>query len=76
MVVPLIFGKIFKDIIDGALFVENLNILALLIGFTAAFLTGLFACKWMIKLVKSSQLKYFSFYCLIVALITILFVTI
>jgi undecaprenyl-diphosphatase len=75
MVVPLIFGKIFKDIIDGALFVENLNILALLIGFTAAFLTGLFACKWMIKLVKSSQLKYFSLYCLIVALITILFVT-
>ena len=76
MVVPLIFGKIFKDIIDGALFVENINIYALFVGFAAAFLTGLFACKWMIKLVKSSQLKYFSFYCLFVALITILFVVI
>ena len=76
MVVPLIFGKIIKDIIDGALFVENINVFALFVGFAAAFLTGLFACKWMIKLVKSSQLKYFSMYCIFVALITILFVVI
>ena len=31
------------------------------IGFLCAFVTGLFACKWMISLVKRAQLKYFSF---------------
>ena len=72
MVVPLIFGKMFKDIIDGALLVEKINFLSLLIGFLAAFSTGLLACKWMIKLVKRSQLKYFSIYCTIVAIVTLI----
>ena len=72
MVVPLIFGKMFKDIIDGALLVEQINFLSLLIGFLAAFSTGLLACTWMIKLVKRSQLKYFSIYCTIVAIVTLI----
>ena len=72
MVVPLIFGKMFKDILDGALFVDQVSIVNLLIGFFAAFFTGLFACTWMIKLVKKSQLKYFSFYCLIVSAATLI----
>jgi len=76
MVVPLIFGKMIKDILDGALLIENINYGSLIIGFIAAFLTGLVACTWMIKLVKKSQLKYFSIYCLIVAGITIFFVII
>tara|TARA_B100001093_G_scaffold450404_1_gene457192 strand:- start:4990 stop:5781 length:792 start_codon:yes stop_codon:yes gene_type:complete len=70
MVVPLIFGKMFKDIIDGALYVDQISIVNLLVGFLAAFFTGLFACTWMIKLVKKSQLKYFSVYCLIVSVLT------
>ena len=41
----------------------SLDLWTLMVGFIAAFLTGLFACNWMIKLVKRSQLKYFSFYC-------------
>lgn len=72
MVVPLILGKIFKDILDGALLVHEINFLNLLVGFLAAFSTGLLACKWMIKLVKRSQLKYFSIYCTIVAMITLI----
>ena len=71
MVVPLIFGKMAKDILDGA-FSESLgNPLPLVVGFIAAFLTGLLACKWMIALVKSSKLTYFSIYCFIVAAISI-----
>ena len=35
-------------------------------GFLAAFITGLFACTWMISLVKKSKLKYFSLYCFVV----------
>ena len=72
MVVPLIFGKMFKDIIDGALFVDQISFINLIIGFLAAFFTGLFACKWMIKMVKKSQLKYFSVYCLIVSAATLI----
>ena len=72
MVVPLIFGKMAKDILDGALFVEQIDLASLIVGFLGAFFTGLFACTWMIKLVKSSQLKYFSIYCFVVAIFTII----
>jgi undecaprenyl-diphosphatase len=63
MVVPLIFGKMAKDILSGDLQYETTTFIPLVIGFIFAFLTGMFACKWMIKLVKSSQLKYFAYYC-------------
>lgn len=72
MVVPLIFGKIAKDLLSGDLSVAaNPHWGGLLIGFIAAFITGIFACKWMIALVKRSQLKYFAFYCIIVGTLAI-----
>lgn len=71
MVVPLILGKIAKDVLDGE-FSETPNLIPLTVGFIAAFLTGLFACHWMIKLVKNSQLSYFAIYCFVVATIAIL----
>lgn len=58
MVVPLIFGKMAKDLIEGDFASASVNVTALGVGFVAAFLTGLFACTLMIKLVKRSQLKY------------------
>jgi undecaprenyl-diphosphatase len=73
MVVPLIFGKVAKDLIDGNIFSEAINLGPLIFGFVAAFFTGLFACKWMIGIVKSSKLKYFSYYCFTVAAIIIIF---
>jgi undecaprenyl-diphosphatase len=63
MVVPLIFGKMFKDIISGEISTADTNFYCLIIGFVFAFFTGLIACKWMIKLVKKSKLKYFAYYC-------------
>lgn len=73
MVVPLILGKIAKDVLSGDLTYEAQNFSALTIGFIAAFISGLFACTWMIKLVKKSKLKYFSIYCAIVGGVAILF---
>jgi len=67
MVVPLIFGKIAKDLLDDSFTTFNANLLELGVGFVSAFLTGLIACTWMIALVKKSQLKYFSYYCFVVA---------
>jgi len=63
MVVPLIVGKMAKDVLSGDIQYESATFLPLLIGFIFAFITGLAACKWMIKLVKNSQLKYFAYYC-------------
>lgn len=71
MVIPLILGKIAKDILGGDLTTEGGNISVLIIGFLAAFVAGLVACTWMIKLVKKSKLSWFAIYCLIVGLIAI-----
>ena len=73
MVIPLIFGKIGKDLLDGAITTETNNSMALGVGFVAASISGYFACKWMIALVKKSKLSYFSIYCLIVGSIAIIY---
>lgn len=71
MVVPLIIGKIAKDLMDGALHYSDEQLGVLAAGFTAAFITGLIACQWMIKIVRNSQLKYFSYYCFVVGSLAI-----
>jgi undecaprenyl-diphosphatase len=71
MVIPLILGKIAKDILGGDLTTEAGNMSVLIIGFLGAFNAGLVACTWMIKLVKKSKLSWFAIYCLIVGMIAI-----
>jgi undecaprenyl-diphosphatase len=71
MVVPLILGKMAKDIASGEISQSSNSSLELIVGFTVAFITGLLACVWMIKLVKNSKLTYFSVYCFIVGGIAI-----
>lgn len=71
MVIPLIFGKIAKDFMSGELFSETIDYTSLSLGFFAAFISGLIACTWMIKLVRQSKLTYFSIYCVIVGLVAI-----
>lgn len=75
MVVPLIFGKMAKDILDSLRGENDLfagaEFIPLAVGFVAAFVTGCLACVWMIRLVKACQLKYFSIYCFIVGAIAI-----
>jgi len=71
MVVPLIFGKMAKDLLSGEIQYSGDQFIALSAGFVAAFIAGLAACTWMIALVKKSKLSYFSIYCLIVGVIAI-----
>ena len=73
MVIPLIFGKMIKDTLSGEIFVTDTAFLSLLIGFLFAFFTGMLACKWMIKLVKNSNLKYFAYYCFAVGSVVLCF---
>ena len=71
MVVPLILGKIAKDLLDGDSTMYNAELTPLIIGFLTAFITGIIACKWMIKIVKNGKLIYFSAYCLVVGTLAI-----
>ena len=71
MVVPLIFGKIAKDLLSGDINFQSSEIIPVSAGFIAAFFAGLLACKWMIALVKKSKLYYFSIYCAIVGVIAV-----
>jgi len=44
---------------------------SLLVGFLAAFVSGCFACKWMIALVKKCKLIYFGIYCAIAGILVL-----
>lgn len=71
MVVPLIFGKITKDILSGEINSNDTQFVSLIVGFIFAFFTGILACRLMITIVKKSQLKYFAYYCFMVGTLII-----
>lgn len=71
MVVPLILGKIAKDVSSGELTYESGQAIPMLAGFLAAFIAGLFACTWMIRLVRNSKLTSFAIYCMVIGAIAI-----
>lgn len=66
MVIPLIFGKMAKDILSGGLDTTTVTWQELLAGFSASFIVGILACTWMIKIVQTAQLRFFAYYCWIV----------
>ncbi|RLD58586.1 MAG: UDP-diphosphatase [Bacteroidetes bacterium] len=72
MVLVPIIGANVKDLMSGE-FTNGggVGVTALIVGFVAAFISGLLACKWMIGIVKKGKLIYFAVYCLIVGLIAI-----
>ena len=71
MVIPLILGKMAKDLLSGELVSNATHVAPLAVGFLAAFATGILACKWMISLVKNFQLWWFSIYCFLIGAIAI-----
>ena len=73
MVLIPILGEAFLDVVGGEMAASQTSALSLLIGFVAAFFSGLFACKVMIALVKKARLGWFALYCLIVGVLTLVF---
>ena len=73
MVVPLILGKMAKDLIDDEFVMSSESTMQVAIGFVVALITGIVACTWMIKIVKKSQLKYFAYYCFVVGIFAIVY---
>lgn len=67
MVLVPILGEAFLDLVKGG-FSDSaaaIGIIPLTLGFAAAFISGLFACRVMIALVKKASLKWFALYCAI-----------
>lgn len=67
MVLVPILGETFLEIVGGEFATSSVGALSLVVGFVSAFLSGLFACKVMIALVKKAKLSWFALYCLIAA---------
>lgn len=65
MVIPLIFGKMAKDLLGESIVLTHTPSYYL-VGFVMAFVVGLLACKFMVGIVKVAKLKYFSYYCFII----------
>ena len=73
MVLVPILGESFLEIVGGEFAASSVGATALILGFISAFVSGLFACKVMIALVKKAKLSWFALYCLIVALCIFIF---
>ena len=73
MVLVPILGEAFLQVVGGEMTGSSIGVLPVVLGFVSAFLSGLFACKVMIALVKKAKLTWFALYCAIVALCIFLF---
>lgn len=73
MVLVPILGEAFLDVVGGDMAASSVGTGALIAGFLAAFLSGLFACKVMISLVKRAKLKWFALYCAVVGILVLIF---
>jgi Uncharacterized bacitracin resistance protein len=73
MVLIPILGEAFLDLVGGDMAASSVGTVPLIVGFLAAFFSGLFACKVMIALVKKAKLRWFALYCALVGLAVIIF---
>jgi len=74
VLVPIIGANLLKikELHDAAITTATaIHWVPLVIGFGAAFISGLLACTWMVNLVKKGKLLWFAVYCLIIGLLAI-----
>ena len=73
MVLVPILGETILEIVGGEFGASSVGSTALILGFLSAFISGLFACKVMIALVKKACLSWFALYCLLAAAVIFIF---
>jgi undecaprenyl-diphosphatase len=74
MVLIPILGANMKDLYGGGMSAEGgVGILPLAVGFLAAFISGLLACRWMVGIVKKGRLVYFAVYCLVIGSVAVVY---
>ncbi|MDR0699207.1 MAG: undecaprenyl-diphosphate phosphatase [Tannerella sp.] len=78
MVIIPVLGEALLDIVkalngsDISNF-SSISVSAMAGGFITAFLSGVFACKWMIGMVKKGKLVYFAYYCIAMGLFAVIY---
>lgn len=72
MVLVPVIGANLLEIIQGDAAAGSVGAGIILTGFISAFISGYLACRWMIALVKKSRLIWFSVYCALVGLLSVL----
>jgi|SRR5687768_2934483 len=72
MVIPLLFGKMAKDLTEGNISFTDAKMFPSLVGFLCALFVGIFACRLMLAFVKKARLSYFGFYCIAVGIAAII----
>jgi undecaprenyl-diphosphatase len=73
MVLVPVLGANFLEFFSDDRITGGTSPFVILAGSVAAFISGYFACKWMINLVKRSKMIWFALYCTIIGLLTIFF---
>ncbi len=73
MIIIPILGENILDLTKGNLTDSSIPVMSIITGAIVAFLVGLLACKFMIKIVTQGRLQYFALYCSVVGALTILF---
>ena len=73
MVLVPILGEAFLQLVGGEMTGSSVGLLPLALGFLSAFVSGLFACKVMIGIVRKARLSWFALYCALVALMIFIF---
>ena len=71
VIIPVIGANLVDLMQNGGSTEANISSTVLIVGFLASFITGVFACKFMIEIVKRSKLSYFAFYTFIVGVLAI-----
>lgn len=76
MVIPPILGEALLDLKEAlekgvSEAFNDLSVSAMIVGFLAAFISGMAACKWMINIVSKGKLIYFAYYCVVAGVLTI-----
>lgn len=77
MVIPPILGEALLDVLKAMkgdeVVSDSIGLFPMIVGFVAAFLSGCFACKLMINLVKKGKLVYFGIYCAIIGVTVLIY---
>ncbi|MCQ2152963.1 MAG: undecaprenyl-diphosphate phosphatase [Bacteroidales bacterium] len=73
MVLVPVLGEAFLDLVGGGLSSSSTGILPMTVGFAAAFVSGIFACRVMVALVSRSRLGWFGLYCAAAGVLVLLF---
>lgn len=70
MSIPIILGAAVFDLLGGTSGSENVEFYCYVIGMAAAFLSGFFAIKFMLKLIAKANFKWFALYLFVLSIVT------